>query len=329
MEVIGAGAVTHPEDVQNWLQCTLLYHQSAWDEVHRVAVLALEYLAKNRFTEWTKEERYVPTLLGEATFCSSLPPQAAIWVAGELVVARKNFVLDTDLHLIYQVTPVNEGPEPNWEMMPHLLAGLSKRERKVAGLIGIEEGRLVLWANTAAARPRYGASDKHVVRAKRFFQALMLSALIREVPISAVSEKYRVPRGTLQSLQQQLEYHRAAKEALVARPHLPGVVTPATLDPIQAAINIADAFKVHALPALPENESWTGDYEECYEEDEGMLSDSELRHLADFNDDSDTSTGPDKRLQVFKELHDKMVAARRPKASKAASSASACCSSGR
>jgi DNA polymerase theta len=202
VEVIGAGAVTHPEDVQNWLQCTLLYHQSAWDEVHRVAVLALEYLAKNRFTEWTKEERYVPTLLGEATFCSSLPPQAAIWVAGELVVARKNFVLDTDLHLIYQVTPVNEGPEPNWEMMPHLLAGLSERERKVAGLIGIEEGRLVLWANPNR-RPRYGASDKHVVRAKRFFQALMLSALIREVPISAVSEKYRVPRGTLQSLQQQ------------------------------------------------------------------------------------------------------------------------------
>ena len=202
VEVIGAGVVTLPEDVKNWLECTLLFHQSNWDEIHRIAKNALDYLEKNRFTQWTKDSRFVPTLLGSATFCSSLPPQSAIWVAGELTIARQNFVLDTDLHLIYQVTPVNEGPEPKWDMYPDLLARLSAKEKKVAKLIGIDEGQLIMWSNPNR-RPKYGDSDKHVVRARRFYQALMLNELIREIPISSVADKFHVPRGNLQQLQTQ------------------------------------------------------------------------------------------------------------------------------
>ena len=44
MEVIGAGVVALPEDVKTWLECTLLFHQSDWARVHRVAKSGLNYL---------------------------------------------------------------------------------------------------------------------------------------------------------------------------------------------------------------------------------------------------------------------------------------------
>ena len=37
---------------------------------------------------------------------------------------------------------------------------------------------------------------------KRFYAALVLHDLVREVPLMQVSQKYGAPKGTLQSLQQ-------------------------------------------------------------------------------------------------------------------------------
>ena len=44
VEVIGAGVVALPDDVKTWLECTLLFHQSDWAEVHRAAKSGLDYL---------------------------------------------------------------------------------------------------------------------------------------------------------------------------------------------------------------------------------------------------------------------------------------------
>ena len=51
------------------------------------------YLEQYNFVRWLpNEERFVPSLLGSATFMSSLPPKDAVWVAEELGKARQNFV---------------------------------------------------------------------------------------------------------------------------------------------------------------------------------------------------------------------------------------------
>ena len=45
-----------------------------------------------------------PTQLGAATLASALSPDEALVVFSELQRARKNFVLENDLHLLYQVS---------------------------------------------------------------------------------------------------------------------------------------------------------------------------------------------------------------------------------
>ena len=48
-------------------------------------------------------ERYVPSQLGAATVSSALSPDEALVVFSELQKARKCFVLESELHIIYQV----------------------------------------------------------------------------------------------------------------------------------------------------------------------------------------------------------------------------------
>jgi len=50
------------------------------------------------------EQRYVPTQLGMATLASALSPDEALVVFAEVQKARKCFVLESELHVIYQVS---------------------------------------------------------------------------------------------------------------------------------------------------------------------------------------------------------------------------------
>ena len=50
-----------------------------------------------------KGQKFMPTQLGAAILSSSLSPDEGLLVFAELQKARRCFVLDTDLHLIYLV----------------------------------------------------------------------------------------------------------------------------------------------------------------------------------------------------------------------------------
>ena len=50
------------------------------------------------------DQRYVPTQLGLATLSSALSPGEALVVFAEVQKARKCFVLESELHVIYQVS---------------------------------------------------------------------------------------------------------------------------------------------------------------------------------------------------------------------------------
>ena len=59
----------------------------------------------------------MPTPVGKAAFASSIPPEESRQIFGDLVDARQthSLVLETDLHLLYLVTPNFKGlREPNW-----------------------------------------------------------------------------------------------------------------------------------------------------------------------------------------------------------------------
>ena len=71
------------------ISCTLIF-------VYKLSLIHLLHIVQ-----------YCATQLGMATVASSLSPHDAIWVFSELSKARKNFTLENELHLLYQVEPGN------------------------------------------------------------------------------------------------------------------------------------------------------------------------------------------------------------------------------
>ena len=49
-------------------------------------------------------EKYMPTQLGAAVLASALSPDEGLAVFVELQKARKNFVLENELHIVYMVS---------------------------------------------------------------------------------------------------------------------------------------------------------------------------------------------------------------------------------
>lgn len=121
LEVVACGVVTSGDDVGNYAKCTLLMAQNTGDVVRNAAVAALKWLCRNYFIAWDGESKaYKPLPLGKATLESSLAPDQALRVAADLSRARRGFIMTTDLHLTYLVTPVNEEAlQVGWDAVLH------------------------------------------------------------------------------------------------------------------------------------------------------------------------------------------------------------------
>ena len=61
-------------------------------------------LSFKSISDGVEVNRFHPTLLGSAILASSLSPDEGLAVFAELQKARRTFVLDTDLHIIYLVS---------------------------------------------------------------------------------------------------------------------------------------------------------------------------------------------------------------------------------
>jgi DNA polymerase theta len=90
--------------------------------------------------------RYVATQLGLACLSSSLSPDEGLTVFTELQKARKCFVLENELHIIYQVVPIYAAvgwPNLDWMNYLSLWESLSSDVKRVGELVGVEERFLV------------------------------------------------------------------------------------------------------------------------------------------------------------------------------------------
>ena len=97
----------------------------------------------------------VATCLGKACLAASIPPREGLFLFEELQRARKCFVLDTELHVVYLVTPFNSGSQINqidWMIFMELWRKLSESERRVGQLVGVEE-RFLMTAMRGVVKP--------------------------------------------------------------------------------------------------------------------------------------------------------------------------------
>ncbi|KAL2974874.1 hypothetical protein AAZX31_14G127200 [Glycine max] len=166
------------------------------------------------------------TPLGRASFGSSLCPQESLIVLADLSRAREGFVLASDLHLVYLVTPINVDVEPDWELYYEHFVKLSLLDQSVGNRVGVTEPFLMYMAHGAPLRAsnksrdntrslhnqrrnQLGISsatanyDDQTLRVcRRFYVALILSLLVQEIPVGEVCEAFKVARGMVQALQE-------------------------------------------------------------------------------------------------------------------------------
>lgn len=102
-----------------------------------------------------RESRWIATALGKACLAASVPPREGLILFEELQKARRCFVLDTELHVIYLVTPLSPGCQigtVDWMTFHELWNTMSESERRVGKLVGVEE-RFVMQAIRGVVRP--------------------------------------------------------------------------------------------------------------------------------------------------------------------------------
>ncbi|XP_024986361.1 helicase and polymerase-containing protein TEBICHI [Cynara cardunculus var. scolymus] len=219
LEVVAGGIVQTASDIHRYVRCTLLNSTQPFEDVVKSAKDSLKWLCHRKFLEWTEDTKlYSTTSLGRASFGSSLCPEESLIVLDDLSRAREGFVLASDLHLVYLVTPTNVDVEPDWELYYERFMQLSALDQSVGNRVGVQEPFLMRMAHGAPIRT--SERSRHVIKGlgvstngiltddqmlrvcKRFYVALILSRLVQEVPVAEVCEAFKVARGMVQSLQE-------------------------------------------------------------------------------------------------------------------------------
>ncbi|KAK6161831.1 hypothetical protein DH2020_001672 [Rehmannia glutinosa] len=236
LEVVAGGIVQTASDIHRYVRCTLLNSMKPFEDVVKSAQDSLRWLCHKKFLEWSEATKlYTTTPLGRASFGSSLCPEESLVNISLFLPfiytlhhdrAREGFVLASELHLVYLVTPINVDVEPDWELYYERYMQLSSLDQSVGNRVGVQEPFLMRMAHGAPPRAlhrsrdnakgfqgkydhRHGMStngmlsDDQMLRVcKRFYVALILSRLVQEVPVGEVCEGFKVARGMVQALQE-------------------------------------------------------------------------------------------------------------------------------
>ncbi|XP_017770850.1 PREDICTED: DNA polymerase theta [Nicrophorus vespilloides] len=209
LEVIASDVASSPSDITLFTKCTLL----ASDHNNKVEINnpiddSVDFLIDNQFIKLQNLEdgtsKYVATPLAKACLSSSMPPEEGLALFTELEKARQCFVLETELHLIYLVTPYsacNQIGNLDWMAYLDLWEKLPASMKRVGELVGVRVSYLINGTRGKIQTNTSKLYEKLLVH-KRFYTALILQDLVNEVPLNNVAATYNCNRGMLQSLQQ-------------------------------------------------------------------------------------------------------------------------------
>ncbi|BES88139.1 DNA polymerase theta [Nesidiocoris tenuis] len=201
LEIIASGLITSYAEVECYTSCTMLAAYEDPAKINEAVQKCVKYLTDKGFIDLKNETEISASSLAEACLSASMSPDQGLTLLAELDKARKNFVLESDLHAVYQVTPFSVSNQwgLDWMKAFSIWEKLPKSTQKVGHLVGVEDRFLI---RAMRGSTNFQADSHRVAVHKRFFTALALQDLITEMPLTKVVEKYGCNKGMLQSLQQ-------------------------------------------------------------------------------------------------------------------------------
>uniref|UniRef100_A0A8C4Q9F1 DNA-directed DNA polymerase n=1 Tax=Eptatretus burgeri TaxID=7764 RepID=A0A8C4Q9F1_EPTBU len=212
ISIIVSGVAKTADDACCYTSCTLLSTcldnkefpsspaQCAKQKVNEVRTTCV----LNKYGKVVELHHYIGSLLGKAALAAGLPPSLALAVFADLQRALRCLALDSDLHLLYLVTPLSdELPAVDWSLFLHLWGSLQPPARRVAELVGWDEGFVARAVQRGGRQVRATAKqDRQFAVHCRLFWALALADLLAEYPLADVAMRFGCNRGQLQALQQ-------------------------------------------------------------------------------------------------------------------------------
>ena len=128
-----------------------------------------------------------------------MSPDDGLIIYSELRIALKNFALDTELHCIYEITPINvceQWSQQNldWTRFQSIYTNLKEEMNRVAQLVGIKESFIMNMIKQKECKNKETQIKMFKIHS-RFYTSLILYDLVNEEPFSRVLEKYGCHKG--------------------------------------------------------------------------------------------------------------------------------------
>ncbi|KAJ5139546.1 Helicase C-terminal [Penicillium atrosanguineum] len=206
LEAIAIGLVSGTEAIKEYVRCTLLYCTLDKKIAYRIMKSALQELIDEQLLLYRDDESYEATLIGQAIVASAFSPEDGLFVHEELKQALQAFVMDGDMHIFYMFTPLQVAMSTpiDWQIFRSQLDHMDDSGLRALQFVGVHPG----FVNTMV---QSGASLKETTPAqlkqgriyRRAYTAFQLRDLSNEVPLSTIAQRYKIPRGTVQTLAQQ------------------------------------------------------------------------------------------------------------------------------
>lgn len=206
LETIVSGIACKKSEIVDYAKCFLSFKVEETNSTEKY----LKWLNLNQFIDIVQSENanetYKPTQLGYAVVGSAMAPDEGLVIFGELQKALQCFVLENELHIIYQITPINisdywinSSTSVDWNFYFTLIQNFPNDIKRVCDLVGVRQSFIIKMIKGCSL----SSCDQKLLRIHlRFYTSLILNDLVNEVSFGSILNKYGCQKGFLQSLQQ-------------------------------------------------------------------------------------------------------------------------------
>jgi replicative superfamily II helicase len=165
---------------------------------------SLEDLLRMEFITIDNFSHFQATQLGKAIVASSLDPEDGIFIHDELKKSLQAFVMDGDMHVLYNFTPVHDldGVTVNWRVFWTEMEQLDESGLRVMNFLGLRPVVVNKMLHGGTLKETTPEEIETARRYRRFYLTLQLRDLCNEVPIHRIARKYDMARGAIQTLSQ-------------------------------------------------------------------------------------------------------------------------------
>ncbi|KAI9931604.1 hypothetical protein MW887_010181 [Aspergillus wentii] len=206
LEAIATGLASGSEAIKEYVKCTLLCRTIDKKITYSIMDSALQELVDEELLHFRDDESYEATQLGQAVVASAFAPEDGLYVHEELKRALQAFVMDGDMHIFYMFTPLQVAMQTqiDWQIFRDQLDNLDESGLRALQFVGVQPGFVNTMVQSGATlKENTPAQVKQARVYRRAYTAFQLRDLSNEVPLSTIAQRYRIPRGAVQTLAQQ------------------------------------------------------------------------------------------------------------------------------